>query len=224
LPPENPGNLKKLLKSPAYIIDLLCCVSSSFALGFNDATLEPHLREFGLSPVLLGTIFIVIGAIYALGSPIWGFLCDKLHGRYTHILCTVGIFLSLIGFLFIGPVPFIPIPTTLWLVIVAQAFLGLGMGGKLICSFIDAMTEAIRIGLPDDAATYGIVFGTIISACSLGSFIGPSLGGFLLDHVGYKQGTLYVASAEFITGIIVGSFAIWLKFRRRTDEEALLIN
>ncbi|XP_023235562.1 MFS-type transporter SLC18B1-like isoform X2 [Centruroides sculpturatus] len=221
LPPENPGNLIKLLKNPTYIIDLTVCVSCFFALGFNDATLEPHLREFGLSPVLLGTVFIILGGIYALGSPIWGYLCDTIG--HVQILCAVGIFLSMIGFLFIGPVPFIPLPTTLWLVIVAQVFLGLGMGGKLICAFLHAMIEAIETGLPDDVSTYSIVFGTLTSACSLGSFIGPSLGGFLLDHVGYKYATVYVAGIELGIGIIVGTFAIWKKFRHKTGEEIFLL-
>ena len=53
----------------------ICATSAS--IGFIGATLEPHLRQFDLSPILLGVVFVINGGIYAVLAPVWGYLVDK---------------------------------------------------------------------------------------------------------------------------------------------------
>ena len=47
------------------------------SIGFLQATLEPHLRQFELSPVVLGLMFVINGGTYATTAPVWGWFCDK---------------------------------------------------------------------------------------------------------------------------------------------------
>ena len=39
------------------------------SLGFLQATLEPHMRDFNLSPLLIGSMFVVQGAFYGNQHP-----------------------------------------------------------------------------------------------------------------------------------------------------------
>lgn len=47
-------SMKSLLKIPGIIVCSMSIVATSASIGFLAATLEPHLRQFDLSPVLLG--------------------------------------------------------------------------------------------------------------------------------------------------------------------------
>lgn len=54
-------------------------------------------------------------------------------------------------------------------------------------------------GFADNLNLYSVVSGMWASFLSLGLFIGPSVGGVLLDVAGYKLGSLY----PFFTAILV---------------------
>jgi MFS family permease len=47
-------------------------------------------------------------------------------------------------------------------------------------------------GFADDISTYAIVSGLWASAFALGAFIGPSIGGVMLDFVGFRWGSLVI--------------------------------
>lgn len=44
-----------LLRKPGIVVCAMSIMATSASIGFLGATLEPHLRQFDLSPVLLGT-------------------------------------------------------------------------------------------------------------------------------------------------------------------------
>lgn len=79
------------------------------SIGFLQATLEPHLRQFSLSPVVLGLMFVINGGIYAATAPAWGWLCDK--NVTPKVITIIGTVLVALGFSLIGPAPFLPINT-----------------------------------------------------------------------------------------------------------------
>ncbi len=63
------------LTDPVY---LFCSVSCSAAsLGFIQATLEPHMRDFNLSPLYIGSMFVFSGATY--GEQTFRQFSQKLH-------------------------------------------------------------------------------------------------------------------------------------------------
>lgn len=134
------------------------------SIGFLQATLEPHLRQFNLSHVVLGLMFVINGGTYALTAPIWGWFCDK----YSHpkvklfkirltidlikrenlidfcffllqVVTAIGCILVAIAFSLVGPAPFIPYPTLIWMTVCGLVVHGLGMSAQLVASFTDAL-------------------------------------------------------------------------------------
>lgn len=93
------------LKIPGVFMSAISIVATSMSIGFLQATLEPHLRKFELTPVFLGLMFVINGGTYAITAPIWGWLCDRhLLPKFATI---AGCVLVAVGFLLIGPAPFI---------------------------------------------------------------------------------------------------------------------
>lgn len=84
-------------------------IVTSMSIGFLQATLEPHMRKFHLSPVILGLMFVINGGTYAVTAPGWGWLCDsRLHPK---VATGLGGLLVAAGFCLIGPAPFVPVDT-----------------------------------------------------------------------------------------------------------------
>ncbi|RVE41498.1 hypothetical protein evm_013852 [Chilo suppressalis] len=116
LKPTGP-NMLTLLRIPGVFIAAISIICTSMSIGFLQATLEPHLRQFLFTPAVLGLMFVINGGTYAASAPAWGWLCDRPGVRPKYItavgcLCIGG------GFLLIGPAPFFNIPTTIWVTVV----------------------------------------------------------------------------------------------------------
>lgn len=85
----------------------------------------------------------------------------------------------------------------LWLIIVSLLFIGLGLSAKLVSSFVACLNHSVSVrGYPNDSATHGLVSALFFSSCSVGAFIGPSAGGYLLDHFGYRWATLFIVITD----------------------------
>ncbi|PRD37047.1 UNVERIFIED_CONTAM: Slc18b1 [Trichonephila clavipes] len=153
-------------------------------IGFNSATLEPHLRQ---------------------GNPLF--------------INIIGSILTCVGLLFIGPVPFLPFQATLWTVIGSLVVIGFGLSAKLVSSFVGALQNTILRGFPDNLATYGMVSALFSTSCSIGAFIGPSLGGLLLDTTGYKMGTVVIFSFEIVFLILLLLYVCLGSFKKKDLKE-----
>lgn len=103
------ASIFKALKIPGVILAAASVTSTSMSIGFLHATLEPHLRKFEFTKIVLGLMFVISGGVYALSAPVCGWLCDKINNpKYVTIAGTIFI---AGGFCLIGPVPFIPSET-----------------------------------------------------------------------------------------------------------------
>lgn len=60
------------------ILNLLMVMSTFIIVGFNDATLALHLRQFALSPTMTGLSFIICGGFYSVSSVFWGIMCKRV--------------------------------------------------------------------------------------------------------------------------------------------------
>ncbi|XP_076336018.1 MFS-type transporter SLC18B1-like isoform X3 [Tachypleus tridentatus] len=109
------GGYKRLLLDPKMVTCVMVLISGFIFFGYNDATLEPHLRKFDLKPAVLGMIFVAVGGVYACTTPFWGYLCDK--GSNPRLMCLVGCVTCFISLLLVGPVPFFNFEADLWLII-----------------------------------------------------------------------------------------------------------
>lgn len=197
-------SIKTVLRIPGVLICSLGICATSTSIGFLSATLEPHLRDFDLSPVLLGVIFVINGGVYALTAPIWGWLVDKLMNP--KIASLLGSIFIAAGFCTIGPASFIPLDTKLSNVILGLILHGLGISAVLVSSFTDALRSSIKRGLPDNIETYGLISGLWTSTFALGAFIGPSVSGALYDSIGFRHSCIFIIALHTLVGLIVATY------------------
>jgi len=104
------GGLLRVLRIPSILLASFSVFCASIAIGFLSATLEPHLRPFNLTPVMMGVMFVIEGGVYAFTAPFWGFVCDRKSQPKWVMLA--GAFFIAAGFILIGPAPFIPLETS----------------------------------------------------------------------------------------------------------------
>lgn len=198
------GQFLAALRLPSIILACFAIMSASISIGFLQATLEPHLRPLHLSPLKLGLMFVLNGSTYALTAPCWGWLCDKRLAP--RVVTTFGAVVVVISFMFVGPMPFLALETTLPLCITSLVIHGVGFGAELVSTFAGAHRDVLANGFPDDLNTYGLVSGIWTSTFALGCFVGPSVGGVLLDAIGFKWATVFVAALHLLVALSTGVF------------------
>lgn len=207
----------KLLSHTDFLIDVLF-ISSCFALiGFNEVSLEPHIRQFNLSPVIVGVIFLVAGITDAVFSLAWGYFAEKVSNA--QYLTFLGSLLYITCFLIVGPVSFLHFPTTLWVVVFSQFLLGLGMASEIVCSLTHGMKDTVERGFPNEVGTYSVVSGILFSAACFGAFIGPSVGGYLIDEIGYIGATEAAVGMKVFVASICAGRLLYLHFKKKSNLE-----
>lgn len=213
LPPasrkEKPGSVLAVLKIPAVFIVLAACVWGSACLGFSDPTLSLHLTSppFNVHPSMVGVLFLLIGGMYGLFAPIWGYIADKK--KTTRIMMVLGFYITGISFMLIGPSPLLDLPGKLWIIIISLALLGFSIGIGLMPAFLDLLISAKWYGLPEDLSTQAILSGLFNGAFSLGTFVGPTLGGALVNQLGFDWSSTIFAGGCFVIVIALSLFGVW---------------
>ncbi|KAF5269252.1 hypothetical protein FQR65_LT02553 [Abscondita terminalis] len=198
-----------VLKIPGVLLASISIIVTSMSIGFLQATLEPHLRKFNLSPVVLGLMFVVNGGLYAITAPAFGWICDK--NVKPKVIIVIGTILVASGFCLLGPAPFLPMDTVLWVTILGLVFHGLGMASQLVASFTDALRTSVENGLPNNLETFGLISGLWTSMFALGAFIGPSISGILYDNIGFPNATMFVTVTHIVVGLVITIYLIFHK-------------
>ncbi|XP_026323655.1 MFS-type transporter SLC18B1-like isoform X2 [Hyposmocoma kahamanoa] len=204
-----------LLRIPGVFLAAISIISTSMSIGFLQATLEPHLRQFKFSHMVLGLMFVINGGVYAISAPAWGWLCDRPSIKPKYVTIMGCIFIAA-GFLLVGPAPFFDMPTITWVTILGLVLHGLGIGCQLVASFTDALSTAIASGLPNTIETYGLVSGMWTSTFALGAFIGPTISGLLFDSIGFRSSTLFICILHLCVMFIVILY-LWTADREKLD-------
>lgn len=118
-----------------------------------------------------------------------------------------------IAYLLIGPCPILGIPPkTLWLTIFSLALLGLFISFCFMPAFAAMNKACVDAGLPNDLDLYGLIAGFFNSLFNAGAFIGPLLGGGLVQEFGFEWASSIVALFPLIDLTILALF--WLCSRR----------
>ncbi|KAK7045741.1 hypothetical protein SK128_012500, partial [Halocaridina rubra] len=183
----------RLFLIPGIWVSFLTFIFSTMSNGFLSVTLEPLvLRKFSLSPLYVGMLFGLKDGANSVASPFWGWACDRYHRVKLFILMSSC--LAFVSFVLIGPLPWLPLESTLALVIVALTLNGFGIGGQQVAGVVDAMREAVGSGFPDDAGTHGCVAGLWASLSGAGRFTSRAASGILVDHIGFRNSSVIVVA------------------------------
>ncbi|KRZ95542.1 MFS-type transporter SLC18B1 [Trichinella sp. T8] len=202
-----------LVFKPDLFLALFSIFVGMMTISFFDPTLAPHLEVLNLEPEVLGLLFLLLSATYSLTSPLVGIIVDKWH--CTLQVMAFGFFISGISILLIGPVPYLPLELSLTNVCIGQAIYGCGLGITVVTSYHYCLNSTLVVlisskhGYPNNFSTYALVSGFYTSAFSLGAFVGPTLGGLLVDLIGFPWTSSHVATLNLIMIIFPILFLFW---------------
>ena len=204
-----------IVRIPTIIVVCFAIVTAALVWSILDPTLAPHIHssDVDISSLVLGLLFLLLSAFYAVFSPVWGWLADRMNNCSP--MLAGGFLLSGVGLLLLGPSPwlsfigFTEASQPLWLNIISLVILGISISLSLVPTFDKILNAVEKAGIEESFAMYSTVAGIWSCCYALGDFIGPALGGWLADQPGgFVWCVTYVAVACFIMAIII--VLLWL--------------
>ncbi|KAK6062115.1 transporter, major facilitator family protein [Cooperia oncophora] len=193
-----------MLRIPVIWIMVYAVVVCAISLSFLDPTLSAHLQSFNLSPSMIGLMFLLCGGIYTLSAPIWGLLIDRF--QCTTAVMIFGSAATVFSMILIGPSPLLPFSKNLIVIGISLAVLGVAAGALYIPTFQSCLDAVKEHGYDDSFRTYGCVSGVFQSAFALGGFMGPTVGGFAVEKIGFAWTTTIIGAIHVMFIITVCIF------------------
>ncbi|XP_062981780.1 MFS-type transporter SLC18B1 [Elgaria multicarinata webbii] len=211
----------KLITLPKVMLLCMTMFSLSACLGFLDPTMSLFvLEKFTLPVGYVGLVFLGLALSYSLSSPLLGFLSDKMPHLRKWLLVIGGLLTALCYFL-LGPAPILHIESKLWLFVLILVLIGFSLGMSGIPAFPEILSCAYENGFEEGLSLLGLVSGLFSAVWSLGSFVGPTLGGFLNDKLGFEWAAAIQGGLPLLSGLAVGILYIYEAARKRSCAENL---
>uniref|UniRef100_A0A2K5DAJ7 Solute carrier family 18 member B1 n=1 Tax=Aotus nancymaae TaxID=37293 RepID=A0A2K5DAJ7_AOTNA len=182
-----------------------------------------YLCKFNLPAGYVGLVFLGLALSYAISSPLFGLLSDKMP----HLRKWLLVFGNLITagcYMLLGPVPILHIKSQLWLLVLMLVINGISAGMSIIPTFPEILSCAYENGFEEGLSTLGLVSGLFSAMWSIGGFIGPTLGGFLYEKIGFEWAAAIQGLWALISGLAMGLFYLleYSRRRRRTKSQNIL--
>jgi len=188
---QEPLPLSTIARVPAVAM----CATAVIVGGGTIAMLEPVVSLFlnatlGLSPAHIGLVFGFGALVAAVLHPVFGRVADQVGGRR----------LTLWGLAAIGTM--LPLLSQTWSFLSAIALYGVGAVTMaiMITPSLAYMAEATAsAGSP----SFGVAYGLYNVAWAVGLLLGPALGGYLYERLGFTTLTLLWAPAVVMVAFIL---------------------
>ena len=158
-------------------------------------------------------MFVLNGGTYALTAPIFGYICDHFQSSPMPINF-LGVTIITVAFFFLGPAPFLGLPTLMPVCVATLVLHGCANGSVLVSSFCISQNEAIANGFSNNINTCGLVSGLWSSTFAFGAFVGPSAAGILLDHFGFPWATMFIVCFGLFF-LVAGSSILCYKYKAK---------
>jgi len=209
---EEVGSISSILRIPGVFMISITIVVTGMVLSFLDPTLTNHLDDITNNTITsekVGLFFLAMPLVYTILAPFFGYLTDKkIDGRKAIIFGHLFVFL---GYFFLGPSPLVKsyIKSSLWLTALSLCVSGIGVAPLFVPGLAD-MTKSVQYaGLPDTIGTKGILSGIYSGCFSIGAVIGPTVGGFLTDHMSFDWASTIFAFLVLFEGLVLIIFTVW---------------
>ncbi|KAK7091761.1 hypothetical protein V1264_009403 [Littorina saxatilis] len=207
----------RLLKSPLILVALFCVVMTCYTLGFLDASFAIYLDQFKLSAVVIGILFMILSALYAISSPLFGWLSDK---GIVYPYMIIGCIVTSVALLLLGPSPLLPfLHAEIWLIVISLIMLGPAVGAALIPALKCLYTGARHMGFQDGLDLDGLVTGLLNSAIHFGFFLGPTIGSPVVQEYGFEWSATLNASFTLLAAILMIAYVIVEKTCLHYDDD-----
>ncbi|KAM9316680.1 MFS-type transporter SLC18B1 [Gastrophryne carolinensis] len=213
LPSE--GSFLTLVTIPKIMVMCFTILSLSSCLGFLDPTISLFVTEtFHLQVGYVGLVFLGLALSYSISSPLLGFISDKLP-NLRKWLVIVGNLGTALCFFMLGPAPIFHIESKLWLFVFILVLDGFCIGLSCIPVYPEMLACAYENGFEDGLSTLGLVSGLFGAMWSAGSFVGPTLGGFLNEKFDFKWAAAMQGLLPLIAFVFSASFYFWEGTKRK---------
>lgn len=216
--PNEPSALPilPLLKIPQFSLTLMIMFIACLGINFLEPTLQIHLLPLELMPYQLGFVFFVPAFTYTLVTPLVGFVCEKFPGIMPYLMMGSSC-LSIIAYSILGPLPFVEIPLNLPIFLIGYILFAIAYTGNMVPVYSELSKISIKHGYPNDLRTQGLISGIFSATHSLAAFIGPMLGGFSVQYIGYRNSVFAIIIMFLVAG---SSYAVvYFKTENNDDDE-----
>jgi len=191
-----PTTYRQLLMMPSIVICCLLLIIAETSVTWYLPTLQPMLeKNFGLSPVSTGAMFMVEGATYAIFSPIWGYFLDKKsvsNGRWRYFPLVIGALGVISGYALLY------ISSNVYIVAGGLLIQGSSVAATFIATLVLMMEESISGGCSDSEQTRAMITSLWFISENVAGYIGSALGGYTYDVMGFENSTLVVISMQIL--------------------------
>lgn len=195
---------------PLWKRNMFVCWFGMFMTGIGMSQIAPilplyikHLGVQGSGPIAQysGLAFGVTFIVSAIFSPIWGSAADKVGRKPMLLRASLGMAMIIASMGFAPNV---------------YVLIGLRLLQGAISGYGTACTTLIAT--QTDKGHAGVALGTLSTALVAGSLIGPSVGGFIEDSVGFEPVFFIIGSLMFATFLLT-LFFVKEDFVREEKEE-----
>ncbi|XP_073431932.1 MFS-type transporter SLC18B1 isoform X2 [Dendrobates tinctorius] len=198
-----------LVKLPKVMLMCFMIFSLSSCLGFLDPTMSLFLTEtFDLKVGYVGLVFLGLAVFYAISSPLLGVLSDRLP-KLRKWLLIVGNLGTALCFFMLGPAPIFHIDSKLWLFIFILVLDGFFIGLSGIPVYPEMLSAAYENGFEEGLSTLGLISGLFNAMWSTGSFVGPTLGGFLNEKFNFQSAAAFQGLLPLLSFVLSVIFYTW---------------
>ncbi|XP_048210059.1 MFS-type transporter SLC18B1 isoform X1 [Perognathus longimembris pacificus] len=208
----------KLVSIPKVCLIALVIISCSSCMGFLDPILSLFvLEKFHLPAGYVGLVFLGLALAYAISSPLLGVLSDKIPKQRKWLL-VFGNLITAGCYMLLGPVPIFHIKSQLWLLVLVLVVIGISAGMSIIPTFPEILSCAYENGFEEGLSTLGLVSGFFGAMWSVGAFMGPMLGGFLYEKIGFEWAAAIQGLWSLISGLVMGFYYLLEYFRNKRSK------
>ncbi|XP_071946856.1 MFS-type transporter SLC18B1-like [Antedon mediterranea] len=201
------GSFLSLLNIPGTWVGILSGFLAALTFLVLEPTLSLELEQFNLNSIQVGSVFLLLGLVYGFTSPFFGWLAE---GRVSSRKLVIGgMFIAFVGYIILGPWPPLNLPNSLVLVCLGIVLISLAFGFSFAPCFQEILISARFNGMPSNVSTYGVLSGTFNSAFSLGSFVGPVVGGALVEARSFSFLCSTIALINLLLMVISIAFSLW---------------
>lgn len=203
-------------------VGLIACVIIAFSscFGFLDPILSLFvLEKFNLPAGYVGLVFLGLALSYTISSPLFGLFSDRMPNLRKWFL-VFGNLITAVCYMLLGPVPILHIKSQLWLLVLVLVINGFSAGMSIIPTFPEMLSCAYENGFEEGISTLGLVSGLVGAMWSVGAFMGPMLGGFLYEKIGFEWAAAVQGLWALISGLAMGVFYLWENSKTRRSSKA----
>jgi len=212
---ESGFGIGKLLYRQPVILFVTCLFANGFTHGFFLVSLKHYLKPLHLTQLEIILMFVLNSAVYSCCVTCWGWLCDKKLSPL--LVASIGAIFAATSFLLSSIMPRFTINHTFSISVISNILFGIANGALVVSTFSGLLREAFKCSLLLDIRICSLVAAIWNCCYCFGCFVGFTLGGALLDHIGYTLTAMAVAALHILIVCIILLYCICVNYVKKSN-------